>query len=180
MVKALIFKELNQYDKVINIFKKAVELYINVNIVEIDLFFENSIYIVFDDYSKFINLLNECIKIDSHNFESYYGKALFIKNSNKYKETEVLFDKAIECHEKTIKFKTYKLCEIHIEKFHFIVRKHNFYKRKYAEAEYFMKVKNYNKALNSYEECIKINTNDFNLHKNKAELLKSLEDMKRL
>lgn len=43
-----------------------------------------------------------------------------------------------------------------------------------------MKVKNYNKALNSYEECIKINTNDFNLHKNKAELLKSLEDMKRL
>lgn len=54
MVKALIFKELNQYDKVINIFKKAVELYINVNIVEIDLFFENSIYIVFDDYSKFI------------------------------------------------------------------------------------------------------------------------------
>lgn len=37
-----------------------------------------------------------------------------------------------------------------------------------------MKVKNYNKALNSYEECIKINTNDFNIHKNKAELLKKL------
>lgn len=87
---------------------------------------------------KALKYYNKCIKIDSHNFESYYGKALFIKNSNKYKETEVLFDKAIECHEKTIKFKTYKLCEIHIEKFHFIVRKHNFYKRKYAEAEYFM------------------------------------------
>ncbi len=208
MVKALIFKELNQYDKVINILKKAVELYINVDIVGIDLFFENSISVVFDGYTKFINLLDECIKvepnnfyvffnkaeilrkyrdikalkyyykcikIDPDNFESYYGKALLLKNSNKYKETEALFNKAIECHEKTIKFKTYKLCEIYIEKSTFMVRKYNFYKQKYAEAKCFMKVKNYNKALNSYEECIKINPNDFNLYANKAELLKELE-----
>ena len=47
MAKAMVFKELNKYDKVINILRKVVELYINVNIVGVDLFFENSISIIF-------------------------------------------------------------------------------------------------------------------------------------